>query len=137
MEEIIKEIAELIDCNDVVYLHKETHEFLSYPVPGEGGYGSDEFDYLMQEVMDVVDFAPDMYIRIDPLDSHASYQIMEAFVETVKDERLQGRLHGALTSRKPFRQFRDAVETAGVEEAWYAYRDAYLQMYVRDRIGEE
>lgn len=137
MEETIKEIAELIDCSEVVYLHKETNQILSYPIPGDGAYDSEEFEYLMQQVMDVVDFAPEMYIRFNPLESRESYKIMEAFVETVKDGQLQGRLQGALTGRKPFRQFRDVVETAGVVYDWYDFRDAYLQMYVRDILDAQ
>ena len=114
MENIIKEIAGSLDCGEVVFLHKETHEMLSYPLPEGDGF-DDEYDYLIQEVMDIVDAAPEMYIRFDPLSSHESYQIMEAFVATVKEGQLQGRLQGALTSRKPFRQFRDTVETGGVQ----------------------
>lgn len=136
MEEIIKEIAELIGCSEVVYLHKETNEILSYP-SGDGSYDSEEFEYLMQQVMDVVDFTPEMYIRFDPLESRESYKIMEAFVETVKDGQLQGRLQGALTGRKPFRQFRDTLETAGVVDDWYDFREAYLRMYVRDILDTQ
>ena len=65
MDNIIKEIAGAIDSGEVVYLHKETHEILSYPVP-DGTSFDDEFDYLVQEVMDIVDTDPDMYIKFDP-----------------------------------------------------------------------
>jgi NAD(P)-dependent dehydrogenase (short-subunit alcohol dehydrogenase family) len=47
MEEIIKEIAELLDTQEVVFLHKETHEILSYPIAD--GPTDEEFDYIEQE----------------------------------------------------------------------------------------
>lgn len=130
MEEIIKEIAGSIDCSEVVFLHKETHEILSYPIAD--GPTDEEFDYIEQEVMEVVNAAPDSYIRFDPLKSRESFQMMEDFVETIKNERLRNRLIDALSIKKPFRSFRNAVEDEGIIDDWYAYKDAYLQMYVRD-----
>ncbi len=44
------------------------------------------------------------------------------------------RLIDALSIKKPFRSFRNAVEDEGILDDWYAYNDAYLQMYVRDRL---
>lgn len=133
MEKIIKEIAESIDCSEVVFLHKETHELLSYPV-AENGYVDEEFDFIKEEIMEVIDTDPAKYIRFDPLNSRESFQMMEDFIETIKNERLRARLIDAISIRKPFRNFRNAVEEEGVLDDWYAYKDAYLQMYVRDRL---
>lgn len=132
MEEIIKEIAELLDIQEVVFLHKETHEILAYPIAD--GATDEEFDYIEQEVMEVVNAAPDSYIRFDPLNSRESFQMMEDFVETIKNERLRNRLIDALSIKKPFRSFRNAVEDEEILDDWYAYKDAYLQMYVSDRV---
>ena len=82
MEEIIKEIAELIDSGEVVFLHRETQEILSYPAPDRSGYN--EYDYLAEEVLAITDMNPELYIQFDPPDSRESYKIMEGFVETVE-----------------------------------------------------
>lgn len=132
MEEIIKEIAELLDIQEVVFLHKETHEILAYPIAD--GLTDEEFDYIEQEVMEVINAAPDSYTRFDPLNSRESFQMMEDFVETIKNERLRTRLIDAISIKKPFRNFRNAVEDEGILDDWYAYKDAYLQMYVSDRL---
>ncbi len=73
MEEIIKEIAELLDIQEVVFLHKETHEILAYPIAD--GPTDEEFDYIEQEVMEVVNAAPDNYTRFDPLNSRESLSL--------------------------------------------------------------
>ena len=132
MEEIIKEIAELLDIQEVVFLHKETHEILAYPIAD--GPTDEEFDYIEQEVMEVIHANPDSYIRFDPPNSDESFEMMELFVETLKNAQLKARLLDALTSRKPFRNFRNAIQSEEIEDDWYAYKDAYLQMLVRDRL---
>lgn len=132
MEKIIKEIAELLDIQEVVFLHKETHEILAYPI-GDG-LTDEEFDYIEQEVMKVINTDPASYIRFDPPNSDESFEMMELFVETLKNAQLKARLLDALSSRKPFRNFRNAIQSEEIENDWYAYKDAYLQMLVRDRL---
>ena len=135
MEEIIKEIAQLIDSGEVVFLHRTTNEILSHPSQSANGY-SDEYDYLVQEVLDIVDAAPDSYIQFDPLISQESYKIMEGFIETITDERVKMMLLASLSGKRPFRRFRDTVQDEGIEDDWYDFRDAYLRMTVQDKLGE-
>lgn len=133
MEEIIKEIAELIDIGEVVFLHRETHEILSYPAPDRSGYN--EYDYLAEKVLAITDMNPELYIQFDPPDSRESYKIMESFMETVEIGKIKALLQGSLNSNKPFRNFRNTLESEGIEDDWYDYKDAYLQMGVRDKLG--
>jgi hypothetical protein len=132
MEEIIKEIAALNDTGEVVFLHRETQEILSYPAPDRSGYN--EYDYLAEEVLAITDAHPEMYIQFDPPDSRESYKIMEGFVEILKGDALRARVLDSLNSKKPFRNFRVVIENEGIEDDWYDYKDAYLQMSVRDKL---
>lgn len=132
MEEIIQEIAEAIDMGDIVYVHRENYTVLSYPDPRQEG--ASEFDYLMREVLDVVDLDPDSYIRIEPLNSNESYQIMAGFAETVNQESKKAAILIALEAKRPFRGFRMAIEDAGLEDDWYEFKDAYLRVHVRDLL---
>lgn len=132
MEEIIKEIAALNDAGEVVFLHRETHEILSYPAPDRSGYN--EYDYLAEEVLAITDANPDLYIQFDPPDTRESYKIMEGFVETIETGKIKALLQGSLKSNKPFRNFRNTIEAEGILDDWYDYKDAYLQMGVRDKL---
>jgi hypothetical protein len=132
MEEIIIEIASLNDCGEVVFLHLETKEILSYPAPDRSGYN--EYDYLAEKVLAITDANPAAYIQFDPPDTRASYKIMEGFVEILTDESVKARVLDSLNSKKPFRNFRVTIENEGIEDAWYDYKDAYLQMSVRDKL---
>lgn len=132
MEQIIQEIADLNNSGEIVFLNLETQEILSYPAPDQSGYN--EFDYLAEEVLAITDANPDLYLRFDPPDTRTSYQIMAGFAESVSNENLKALLMDTLQSKKPFRNFRNAIKTEDVEDDWYDYKDAFLQMSVRDKL---
>lgn len=82
-EEKIKEIAELIDCGHVCFLHKKT---------GNIEYHLQEIDLFFdeenpwQDIIDKVENNLDDYIRIEQMNSRQSFQVMELFIEKVKSE---------------------------------------------------
>jgi Uncharacterised protein family (UPF0158) len=132
LKAVVKQIAELIDSDNVVYLHKETEELHHYPAPSD--FIEDDYEYLMDEVMDIVDMEPEAYTRFVPLSSSESYKIMEAYVETVQHRHQSDRLAGALRAKKPFRSFRIELEECDLLEKWYDFKDAYLWVWVEDRM---
>jgi hypothetical protein len=133
IEEIILEIAQIIDSGEVVYLHHTTYEILSYPAPDSS---NDEYDYLRQEVYDVVDMDPDSYIKFEPLDSNEGHDMMDAFADTIQNEPLKELIKSALNGKRPFRAFREMIASKDLEEDWYEFKDAYLSMVVRDKITD-
>lgn len=68
------------------------------------------------------------FLRIPPRESRDGYRDMEAFIETVADERLQRRLNGAITGRGAFRRFREVLDDhPNEQERWYAFRNERLR----------
>jgi hypothetical protein len=55
------------------------------------------------------------------------YSIMERFCLSVDDDGLRDDLCDALRGRGAFRWFKDRMQTYGIAEAWYRYRDAALR----------
>lgn len=55
------------------------------------------------------------------------YSIMERFCLSVDDDGLRDELCDALRGRGAFRRFKDRMQTYGIAEAWYWYRDAALR----------
>jgi hypothetical protein len=129
-EQLLDEIVDLIDCGNVVYVRRDNHDLEYFPSPEHDVTG--EHDYQTQQVLDLVDADPEAWIRIDPPDSRAGYQIMEAFAETLSHNHARRLLSDALASKKPFRNFRMAIESERLDEAWYAFQAAYLRVLVRD-----
>lgn len=67
-------------------------------------------------------------VDVEPKSSHDGYEMMEDFARTRNDYEC-GRIFRAISGRKPFRAFRVCVETLGILEEWYAYKnDAMLKM---------
>jgi hypothetical protein len=73
----------------------------------------------------------DRFISIPPEGSHEGYRVMEAFIDTVRDRRLQERLERAISGRGAFRYFKDVLLDYPAErERWFQFKRERLH----DRI---
>lgn len=131
-DDLLWKIVDLLDDGFIVYLHRETQQLLDHPDP-KRRQGSEDA-YLIDEVREQVDKAPEQYIVLEPPDSKEGFEIMAEFIETVQDENLKRRLADALHSKKPFRYFRTAVEETPLADDWYDYRDAWMKVWVTDKL---
>ncbi len=72
------------------------------------------------------------YIQVPksaPRDNHA---VMEKFIDQVADPRLKDSLRRAMASHRPFREFRDILETRTKEKReWDAFHQANLEQKAR------
>ena len=132
MEEIIDKIAELLEMDERVFLHQKTQEILSYPDPTRQEVW--ELDYLIDEVDQKVLADLDAYLQFDPPTSKQAYELMEAFADSILVERSRERLFDALSSKKPFRHFKDALIGLEIENEWYDFRFLSMKERVFDRL---
>ena len=80
----------------------------------------------------------DRFIRVEPEDAHAACRDMEAFIETVADQRLQSRLWDAIDGRGAFRRFKNALlDDAYERERWFAFKSARLRERIVDWLRSE
>lgn len=64
------------------------------------------------------------FVEIERWHSSDSYELMEAFVDEVRDARVRATLMDALQGRKPFRRFKDALcEWPDMRQRWFTYKD--------------
>lgn len=62
------------------------------------------------------------YIRIEQIFSYEAFDVMENFVEELGDKHVAQRLARALSGRKPFRAFKDALcDHPDVRAAWFEF----------------
>lgn len=132
-DDILFDIIDLLDDGEIVYLHRQTHEILSYPDPQR--WSESEYIDLIESVKARAAAEPDMFVVIDPPEPRDSFHIMEDFIFTVDDETLRNRLLEALNSKKPFRYFRATVEDSPAREAWFDFKDARMKEWLLEMLA--
>lgn len=67
----------------------------------------------------------DRFEPIPQFDSHEAFEWMESFAESVNDNSMRDRLSAALSGRKPFRNFRDAIGSdRRLEQQWHVFESS-------------
>ena len=128
----IKEIAELLECGFICFLHIENKTIESY-------LETDDFffeDNPWQEVMDKIDSDYDNYIKITKMDSTQSFQVMERFTDQIDSDYFREKLVNALNRRKPFSNFKYLVEQSEYRQAWFDYRLDKNIEWVKEQIED-
>ncbi len=75
----------------------------------------------------------DRYQVIESLESRDQFRIMEEFAGTRPDSRLQARLHQALSRNRPFRSFKDAVNSdLDLRARWFEFHHDALARHARE-----
>ena len=131
-KEVIKEIAEQMDMGFKAYLHRETAELIFVPDLDQfSGMDLDGWDE------DLAKLKKDKkkFVEIERMDSSDSFRIMQDFAEQVEDSSIRTVLLEALGRRKPFSQFKDAVDNSGdYREQWFAFKDRRNIEWVEDAL---
>lgn len=92
-----------------------------------------DYDVDNEKLLDTMEEHPDRYELIPPLTSSESYEWMEGFILTVKDDKLNRKLVEAVRKPQPFRRFREVIAGNLDEEMrWFDYRDRSLKKKIRD-----
>ena len=93
--------------------------------PFESGHPDEEIE-LAREILEV---GPGRFLELPERDSQDDYALMEEFIGTVADPRLQDRLARAISGKGAFRYFRDTLDESPKErDRWYVFRE-------RRRVG--
>ena len=131
-KENIKEIAEQMDMGFNAFFHKETGELIFVPDLDQF-YGMDLEGW--EEDFDKLKKNKKKFVEIEKMGAHDSFQVMEDFAEQVDDDSVRIILLEALNRKKPFSNFKDAVDNSGdYREQWFAFRDKRNIEWVEDRL---
>lgn len=135
--ELIKKLAENIGCGLVCFLNPETVEVIEIPQGflEENEYSEEDF---YQADLDRIEHEWGKTIRIEPPESFESFKIMERFAsDKIEDKPMQGKLFNALSHGKPFRNFKNIVESSEFRQQWFDYHQLCLENYVRDQLSAD
>lgn len=134
-EKMLNGIAQSIDMGLVCYLNLATDELEEIPKD----FDVDEEDFELQHgdnewISEPKYYKWENFIRIEPLESHESFKIMEAFAESVDNARFQEQLFLALNNRKPFANFKWKIDNSEYRQDWFDFKQKWLESHVRQEI---
>jgi hypothetical protein len=131
--EIIKEIAEELDCGFRCYLNKTTHVLIT--IPDSDKLMSIDMSIWATEINEVEKNFHN-YFEIEQLDPGDSFVIMEQFANSLKDSNeLKKLLLISLTKQKPFREFKFIIDNSGdYRQKWFAFKKMKLEEWVINRL---
>src|SRR5579883_2020230 len=109
------------------YFAPQSGRIISHLKPEPFGYADIEED-------DEIEIEED-WLPIDRVSSHERFRWMEEFTTTVYSVTAQMALRQALSQKKPFRNFKDALmEYPGVSRQWFVFEDTKRRQYAVDFI---
>lgn len=116
-----KIIDALYDVNDDNALYLDTEAGETVLVYDGGVYGGG--DGVEDMTPDEVDESERFIFLPSSFDIN-NWQIMQDFIWTLEDTRLQDRLNDAIHRSGAFRNFRAVLDEKGLIDEWYKFRDA-------------
>ena len=132
LEEQIKDISQNLDAGMRSFYNIETGEIKILPDRESHMYVDPE---IWKDEIEEIDAEFDKYVVFEVMPSYESFKIMEKFIETVIDNRLQNRLTHAINRSKPFRNFHNEIDNSGkYRQEWFDFKNQKYIEWVKDQI---
>lgn len=136
--DLVHSVAESTECGFVCFINPETLEVEELPKQ----MFDDPHEYHLLTGVDVTQekflhHDWEIYISVEPRESHDSFQIMEKFADTVNDNKLRNKLINALNNKKPFANFKNIVESSAYRNDWFAFKQKQLEWLVWEELQVE
>jgi hypothetical protein len=131
--DIIKEIAEQLDCGFRAFMHKTTGQLLF--VPNTDDLPDIDLDIWDEQLEQLEHNFLDFY-EIDKWTSSDAFEIMSDFADQVSDDNFRSRLLDALGKNKPFREFRFIIDNSGdYRQQWFDFKNKSQQDFVARQLS--
>lgn len=132
-QEQIKEIAEQLGCGFSCHYNIKTNDLLF--IPDLENYLDEELDAWADDLKKIKKDKKN-YKTIDPPKSSDSFEIMVQFIGTLPDDlKLKDVLSTALAKRKPFQEFKFAIDNSGdYRQNWFDFKNEMLVEWVKNEL---
>jgi DNA mismatch repair ATPase MutL len=131
--DMVKEIAEQLDCGFRAFIHKTTGQILF--VPDENNLTEIDLDPWDEELEQLENNFTD-YHEIDKWTSSEAFETMSEFANQLTDISLQSRLFDALKKNKPFREFKFVIDNSGdFRQQWFNFKNKWQQDFVARQLN--
>lgn len=130
---IIKSIAQELDCGFDCFYNIKTKEVISIPNFGKMMDEGDFRDAFSAE-LEKVNQCKNDFIKFEALDSFESFKIMERFVTTLTDKNIQLELQRVLANKKPFENFNKIMDHSEYRIDWFDFKKHELVKRVKTQL---
>jgi len=120
--EILSDIADSLEAGLKCFIHRDTHEVISFPKDYEDQLFDGEEDPWDDEKKKIKN-AKRKYFEVQSMPSRFGFKVMEEFVHSINNNPTKNLLLKALEGRKPFANFKDQIDSLGnYREQWFKFR---------------
>lgn len=131
---IIKEIAENIDCGFNCYYNSKTNEIITIPnflnISDE-----EDFKEFIQEDLEKINKQKADFVKFEVLESFELFKIMERFVEQIPDQKFKSELENILYKKKPFQNFKYLINNSDYRQKWFDFKQIELERIVENQLN--
>lgn len=130
--EQLNEIAGQLEFGFLCFIHKKTKALVV--IPDELSHPDMDTESWEKEIKEI-DKNRKSYFEVEKMDSRESFKVMEDFVDTVDDDRIQDKLRESLQRPKPFQNFRfDIDRSVPYREKWFEFKKNRNIEWVKGQI---
>jgi len=134
-ENIIKEIAQELDCGNECYFNQKTNEIICIPNADlMATAGEDYYKEMFQDDFKKIESQKKNLIKFEVLESFESFKIMENFKNQVQNDEFEKKLDQALNRRKPFQNFKNLIDNSEYREQWFEFKQKEIEKKVLKTI---
>ena len=135
-QKVVTEIADSIDAGLTCFLNLDTLEMEEIHENDLELFYDDQDDDEndSSDEPEMKHFEWENFLEVEPLESNESFRIMEAFAENLEDNRFQNKLVNTLRNRKPFANFKFAIDNSPYRQQWFGFKKKWLENYVKELL---
>ena len=129
----IHEISQDLQTGLKTFINRETYEIKSI-LDNNEIYSDSE---IWEEELEKIENEWTEYSIITKMESWEEFQIMEDFIEEIKDDKLKEDIIKILNRKSPFANFKAEIESSAYRQKWFDFRDLKYEEYVKEKLKEE
>ena len=132
-QNIVKQIAQELDCGFECYYNSKTDEIVAIP---DFSQFSDEEDFkeAFSDSLEKVEKRKTDFIKFETIESFESFKIMELFVEQLSDQNLKSELENVLANKRPFQNFKHKIDHSEFRQSWFEFKKSELEKIVENQL---
>ncbi len=132
-QNIVKNIAQELDCGFDCYFNIKTEEIITIPsIPFT--FDLEDFKNAFEKDFERIENNKLDFIKFNSLESYESFKIMGLFVEQLPDQNLKADLKKALENKKPFQNFKNKVDQSDFRQNWFEFKQKEIEKRIETEL---